>query len=80
MDNPFGLDPNVFHVYEFEIVRRPAYASSQPLFLERPLVSTNLDKNYICYQVAICAQSEFEAVILLLDKGCTPVKLLSTNQ
>jgi hypothetical protein len=75
-DNPFGLDLTVFHAYEFEIVPVPL-AQIPPGY---PIWKASIDNSYNNYAVALYARSAFEAAIILLDKGCTPVKLLNPKE
>ena len=75
MNNPFGLDLTVFHVYEFEIV--PISPAMLPPGY--PISAVSINKEYKVYAVEIFTRSAFEAAIILLDKGCTPVKLLNLN-
>jgi hypothetical protein len=75
MDNPYGLDLNVYHVYEFGII--PVPLAQIPTGY--PIWHTSIDNSYSHYTIALFAKSELEAVIVLLELGCTPVKLLNTN-
>jgi len=74
--NPFGLDLTVFHEYKFEIV--PISPAILPPGYPISAGSINID--YKVYAVAIYARSAFKAAIILLDKGCTPVKLLNPKE
>jgi hypothetical protein len=75
MDNPYDLDLNVYNLYKFEITPVPV-ATAPPSY---PILSTSINNSYNIYAIALFAKSELEAVTVLLELGCTPVKLLNTN-